>query len=111
VLQISEVSCEFSQISHTVLYEIITVRLGYHKFFTRWVPKMLMGVHKMQRMASANQRAVKAVDAHTFTKQAEKFKQTLSAKRAHGNCFLGKERSADAGIHATRQHNNVRIVL
>jgi hypothetical protein len=27
----SEVSYEFPQISRTVLYEIITVRLGYHK--------------------------------------------------------------------------------
>jgi transposase len=29
---ISELSCKFPQISHTVLYEIITVGLGYHKF-------------------------------------------------------------------------------
>jgi hypothetical protein len=27
--------------------------LGYHKFCTRWIPEMLMGVHKTQRMASA----------------------------------------------------------
>jgi hypothetical protein len=27
--------------------------LGYHKFYARRVQKMLMGVHKMQRMASA----------------------------------------------------------
>jgi hypothetical protein len=38
---ISELSCEFSQISRTVLYEIITVTLSYHKFCARWVPKML----------------------------------------------------------------------
>jgi hypothetical protein len=44
----SELSCEFSQISHKLLYEMITVRLGYHKFHTTWVPKMLMGAHKMQ---------------------------------------------------------------
>jgi hypothetical protein len=51
---ISELSCEFSpQMSCTLLYEIITVRLGYHKFGARWVPKMLTGAHKMQRMASA----------------------------------------------------------
>jgi hypothetical protein len=30
---ISELSCEFPQISHTILYEIITVRLGYHHKF------------------------------------------------------------------------------
>jgi hypothetical protein len=50
---ISEVSCEFPQISRTVLYQIITVSLGYHKFCARRVPIMLMGAHKMQRMASA----------------------------------------------------------
>jgi hypothetical protein len=50
---ISELSCEFLQISRTVLYEIITVRLGCHKVCARWVPKMLTGRHKTQRMASA----------------------------------------------------------
>jgi hypothetical protein len=34
---ISELSCEFPHISHTVLYKIITERLGYHKFCARWV--------------------------------------------------------------------------
>jgi hypothetical protein len=34
---ISELSCEFPHISRTVLYEIITDRLGYHRFWTRWV--------------------------------------------------------------------------
>jgi hypothetical protein len=48
---ISELSCEFPQISCTGLYEIITVMLGYHKFCTRWVPEMIMSGHKMQRMA------------------------------------------------------------
>jgi hypothetical protein len=39
-----------------------------------------------------NQKAVKALDAHTLTKQAEKtFKQTLSAcQKADCNCFLGQ---------------------
>jgi hypothetical protein len=51
---ISELSCESPQISCIVLYKIITVRLGYrHKFSARWASKMLMGAHKMQRMASA----------------------------------------------------------
>jgi hypothetical protein len=31
----------------------ITVALGYQKFCARWVPKMLMGAHKTQRMVSA----------------------------------------------------------
>jgi hypothetical protein len=50
---ISELSCRFPQMSCTLLYEVITVRLGYHKFGARWVPKMLTGEHNMQRMASA----------------------------------------------------------
>jgi hypothetical protein len=50
---ISELSCEFLQISRTVLCEIITVRLGYHKFCPRWVPRILTGAHKSQKMASA----------------------------------------------------------
>jgi hypothetical protein len=51
---ISEVSCEFSQMSCSVLYDIIIIRLAYyHKFCARWVPKMLMVKHKTQRMASA----------------------------------------------------------
>jgi hypothetical protein len=45
---ISELSCEFSQISWTVLYEIITVRLGYHMFCSRWVLKMLTGACKTE---------------------------------------------------------------
>jgi hypothetical protein len=50
---ITEISCEFPQISCTALYKDITVRPGYHKLCRSWVPKMLIGVHKMQRMASA----------------------------------------------------------
>jgi hypothetical protein len=49
---ISELSCEFPHISSTLLYEIITVILGYHKFCARWIPKVLTGAHKTQRMAS-----------------------------------------------------------
>jgi hypothetical protein len=50
---ILELSCEFTQISSTVLYKMITVRLGDHKFWARWVPETLTGEHKKQRMASA----------------------------------------------------------
>jgi hypothetical protein len=50
---ISELLYEFQQISCIVLYKIITVKLGYHKFFARWAPEMLTGVHKMQRISSA----------------------------------------------------------
>jgi hypothetical protein len=45
--------CEFPQISHTFLYEIIIVRQGYHKFCARWNLKMLMSAHKMHRMTAA----------------------------------------------------------
>ncbi|KAG8226287.1 hypothetical protein J437_LFUL002726 [Ladona fulva] len=50
---ISELSDEFPQISRTVLYEVVTERLGYRKFCARWVPKILTEHHKTQRMASA----------------------------------------------------------
>jgi hypothetical protein len=50
---VSQLSCEFPQILRTVLYKIIAVRLGYHRFCTRWVLKILTGLHKMQRIASA----------------------------------------------------------
>jgi hypothetical protein len=45
---ILELSCEFPQISWSVLYEIITVGLGCHKFCAKWVPKMLTGTHKTE---------------------------------------------------------------
>jgi hypothetical protein len=49
-----------------------------------------------------------SAEAHTFTKQAKMFKQTLSAyQRAVGNCFLGQESSVDGGIH----HINARVVF
>jgi hypothetical protein len=49
---------------------------------------------------------------HTHSpNKPKKFKQTLSScQEADGNCFIGQERSADGGIHATRDHNNVRNV-
>jgi hypothetical protein len=54
-ITISEPSREFPQISCTVLYVIITVRLCYHhRFCARRIPKMFMGAYKMQRMALAS---------------------------------------------------------
>jgi hypothetical protein len=50
---ISELLCEFLQISCTVLYKIITVWIGCNKFCARQVSKMLTDAHKMQRMAAA----------------------------------------------------------
>jgi hypothetical protein len=45
--KISELSYEFPQIPRTVLYDIIRIRLGYHKICARWVPKLLTGTHEM----------------------------------------------------------------
>jgi hypothetical protein len=42
----------FHKFTHSSLWDYH--RLGYHKFSVRWVLKMLMGVHKTQRMASAS---------------------------------------------------------
>jgi hypothetical protein len=48
------------------------------------------------------------VVAHTFTKQTKKFKK-LSSRNLMPSVFW--DRSADGGIHATRDHNNVTNVL
>lgn len=50
---ITELSLCFPQVSRTLLFEIVTQRLGYHKFCARWVPKMLTDHHKAQRMGAA----------------------------------------------------------
>jgi hypothetical protein len=49
----SEHSCEFPEISRTLIYDTVIIMLGYHKFWARWVPKLLTGAHKKQRTASA----------------------------------------------------------
>jgi hypothetical protein len=49
---ILDLSCEFPQILHIIMYENISVRLVYHKFCSKWVMKVLTDAHKMQRMAS-----------------------------------------------------------
>jgi hypothetical protein len=41
----------------------------------------------------------------------KKFKHTSACQKSDGNCFLGQEGSADSGIHATRDHINIRSVL
>lgn len=50
---ITELSLCFPQVSRTLLFEIVTHKLGYHKFCARWVPKMLTDLHKGQRMGAA----------------------------------------------------------
>lgn len=42
-----------SQVSKSVIYKIVTDRLIYRKLScSRWVPKILMGVHKNKRLFS-----------------------------------------------------------
>lgn len=50
---ITALSTEFPEVSRSVLYSIVTERLGYKKLCARWVPKMLTDGHKTRRMASA----------------------------------------------------------
>jgi hypothetical protein len=57
-----------------------------------------------------HQKAVKAVDAQTYTKQTEKVLKTSVWQKADGNCFLEQEMSSNDGIHATT-NNHVRRVL
>jgi hypothetical protein len=51
------------------------------------------------------------VDAHTFTKQAEGVQTNLVCQKADCKRFLGHETSANGGIHAIRDNNDVRSVL
>jgi hypothetical protein len=45
---------------------------------------------------------------HTHSpNKPQKCKQTSACQKAGSNCFLGQERSADGGIHTTRDHSNV----
>jgi hypothetical protein len=59
------------------------------------------GVH-LPMSKPEKQSTVKAVDARTFTKQAEILNKRLPERL--------QEKSGDCGIHATRAHNNVRSV-
>jgi hypothetical protein len=49
---------------------------------------------------------------NTFTKKAEKFKETLSARKLMATVFWDRTgHQYDGGLHATRDHSNVRSVL
>jgi hypothetical protein len=133
---ISELSHEFPQILLTILNNITTVRLGYHKFCARWFLKMLMGMYKTQRMSSrltftflewhhkyGNEfisRIIQVTDDETWVSSvnvetqelSKQWLQTLSAcQKACSNCILWPEWSADGGIHATWDHSNIRNLL
>jgi hypothetical protein len=47
---------------------------------------------------------------HSPNKPKKKLKNAIWQK-ADGNCSPGQERSADGGLRAARDHNNVRSVL
>jgi hypothetical protein len=52
------------------------------------------------------------VDAHTFAKQAKKFKQPLSAcHKADDNSSMTQDRSTDGAIHEIRDRSNARSAL
>ena len=52
---ISEMSLEFPWVSRSVIYNIVSEKLGYKKPCARWVPKMLTDEHKQKRLAAAHQ--------------------------------------------------------
>jgi hypothetical protein len=59
--------------------------------------------------AETKEQSKQWMQTHSPNKQ-KKFKQTLSVcQKADGNCFLVQERSADGGIYANRDHNNVEV--
>lgn len=50
---IDEISENFSNVSRTVIHEIVKDHLHYAKICARWVPRMLTDEHKSTRMAAA----------------------------------------------------------
>jgi len=48
---ISELSLDFPQVSRSVIYDILSEKLGYKKLCARWVPKMLTDGQKQKRLA------------------------------------------------------------
>ncbi|KAJ4448759.1 hypothetical protein ANN_00150 [Periplaneta americana] len=50
---LDELHIAFPDISRSLLVEIVSQHLGYHKICARWVPRQLSDQHKTQRMASA----------------------------------------------------------
>lgn len=51
---ISLLNAQFPQVSRSVVYEIVTERLNYRKLCSRWVPKMLTEVHKIELKNSSH---------------------------------------------------------
>ncbi|GFW79557.1 histone-lysine N-methyltransferase SETMAR [Trichonephila clavipes] len=50
---ISALAMEFPQISRSLMLEIVTDKLKFHKLCARWVPKILTESHKTKRMGYA----------------------------------------------------------
>jgi hypothetical protein len=66
------------------------------------------------RLSFFNAETIEQLKQRMYTHSSnkpKKFKQTSAYQKADGNCFLRQERSADGGIHATRDHNNITNVL
>ncbi|GFT58095.1 histone-lysine N-methyltransferase SETMAR [Trichonephila clavipes] len=49
----SALAMEFPQISRSLMHEIVTDKLKFHKLCARWVPKILTESHKTKRMRCA----------------------------------------------------------
>jgi len=50
---ISDLSLHFPQISRTLLYDTVSIHLGYRKVCELWVLKLFIDEHKKQRVACA----------------------------------------------------------
>jgi hypothetical protein len=50
---VTEFSLCYPQVSRTLLFDIVTQKLGYHKFCARWMLKLLTDNHKGQRLGAA----------------------------------------------------------
>jgi hypothetical protein len=113
----SELSTHFPHISRSLLHETVTEHLQYHKLCVRWVPKILTDDHTTKRMGAALNFLVRYHNEgdeflnhivswishvapenkqqsmqwrHSASPKAEKFKQTLSARKIMCTVFCDR---------------------
>ena len=109
------------EVSHALLYQIVTKHLQYRKICARWVPQMLTDAHKAVRMGAAlmflkryerdgnvfldqivtgdetwishnQQTEINGVASFSVAKQATQIQTNSISPKTDGHCFLGPSR-------------------
>jgi hypothetical protein len=87
----------------------------YHKDGDEFLNQTVRVTGEETRVSFVNAETKEQPKQWMFThspKKPKQFEQTLSSfQEADRSCFLGQERTADGGIHATGDHSNVTNVL